>query len=115
MKLTLATGLVGLVDGLDDTDGDGLPHVTDGETTERWVGVVLLDAHGLAGHKLGNARITRLDELGVRLHDLTRPAIDFLDELGELACDVGGMAVEHWRIACTDLARVVEDDDLSGE
>lgn len=39
----LASGLVGLLDGLDDTDGNGLPHVTDGETTERRVLVVRLN------------------------------------------------------------------------
>ena len=44
--LTLATSLVGLLNGLDDTDGDGLPHVTDGETTERRILVVRLDALG---------------------------------------------------------------------
>ncbi len=31
------TSLVGLDDGLDDTDGNGLTHVTDGETTKWWV------------------------------------------------------------------------------
>lgn len=41
--LTLATSLLGLVDGLDDADSDGLPHVTDSETTERRVLVVRLN------------------------------------------------------------------------
>ena len=114
--LTLATsGLVGLVDGLDDADGDGLPHVTDGETTERWVGVVLLDAHGLAGHKLGNAGITRLDELGGSLNGLAGTTIDLLDELGELASNVGGVAIENGGVASTDLTGVVKDDDLGVE
>ncbi len=43
-SLTLASALLGLVDGLDDSDGNGLPHVTDGETTERRVLVVRLNA-----------------------------------------------------------------------
>ena len=42
MTLTLAT-LFGLVDGFDDADSNGLPHVTDGETTERRVLVVGLN------------------------------------------------------------------------
>jgi molecular chaperone GrpE (heat shock protein) len=42
-KHTLARRLLGLVDGLDDADSDGLPHVTDGEPTERGVLVVGLD------------------------------------------------------------------------
>lgn len=33
--LTFSNGLVGLVDRLDNSDGNSLPHVTDGETTER--------------------------------------------------------------------------------
>ena len=33
-KLTLASSLVSLVDRFDDTDSDGLPHVTDGESTK---------------------------------------------------------------------------------
>jgi len=41
--LTLATSLLGLVDGFDDTDGNSLSHVTDGETTERRILVVRLN------------------------------------------------------------------------
>jgi len=41
---TLATRLLSLVDGLDDTDGNGLSHITDGETTERRVLIVGLNA-----------------------------------------------------------------------
>ena len=115
MKLTLATGLVGLVDGLDDTDGDGLPHVTDGETAEWWVGVVLLNTHGLRGDELGNAGIAGLDELGARLDGLASSAIDLLDQLGELASNVGGVAIENGGVAGTDLTGVVEDDDLGVE
>ena len=40
--LTLSSRLFGLVDGFDDTNGNGLSHVTDGETTERRVLVVRL-------------------------------------------------------------------------
>jgi hypothetical protein len=38
--LTFATRLVGLLDRFNDTDSDGLPHVTDGETT-KW-GVLVI-------------------------------------------------------------------------
>ena len=40
---TLSTSLLGLVDGFDDTDSNGLSHVTDGETTERRVLVIRLN------------------------------------------------------------------------
>ena len=92
-----------------------MPHVTDGETTKRGVLVVRLHAHGLAGHKLGNASIARLDELGARLDRLTGTAVDLLDELGELASNVGGVAVKNGGVASADLTGVVEDDDLGGE
>lgn len=113
--LTLAAGLVSLLNGLDDTDGDGLTHVTDGETTKWWVGVVLLNTHGLRGDELGNARVAGLDELGARLDRLTGTTVDLLDELGELASNVGGVAVENGGVAGTDLTGVVEDDDLGVE
>lgn len=113
-RRTLAT-LLSLVDGLDDADGDGLPHVTDSEATEWWVLVVRLDTHGLAGDELGNAGIAGLDELGARLDRLTCPAIDLLDQLGELASNVGGVAIEHRGVASANLTRVVKDDDLGVE
>ena len=112
---TLATRLVGLLNGLDDTDGNGLTHVTDGETTERRVLVVGLDTHGLRGHELGDAGVAGLDELGRGLNDLTGTTVDLLDELGELAGDVGGVAVENRCVTGTDLTGVVEDDDLGVE
>lgn len=110
----LAT-LFGLVDGFDDADSNGLPHVTDGETTERRVLVVGLNTHGLGGNKLGNACITRLDEFRRIFNLLTSSAIDLLDELSELASNVGGVAIEDRCVTGTDLTRVVEDDDLSVE
>ena len=114
-QLTLATRLVGLVDALDDTDSNGLPHVTDGETTKRGVLVVGLNAHRLRRDKLGNASVTRLDELRRRFQSLTSSTIDLLNELSELAGDVGGVAIEDGGVAGTNLAGVVEDDDLSVE
>ena len=113
--LTLATALVGLLNRLDDTDGDGLPHVTDSETTERRVLSVRLNAHGLAGNELDDDGVAGLDELGVRLDRLTSSAIDLLEELSELASNVGGVAIEHRGVTGTDLTRVVEDDDLGVE
>ena len=55
--LLLATSLLGglglftldffLFNGLDDTDGNGLSHVTDSESTEWWVLLEGFDAHWL--------------------------------------------------------------------
>lgn len=105
----------GLLNRLDDTDSDGLTHVTDGETAERGVLGEGLNAHGLGGNHLDDGSVTRLDELGVVLNRLTGTAVDLLKELGELASNVGSVAVKNGRVAGADLTRVVEDDDLSLE
>jgi len=102
-------------DCLDDTDGDGLPHVTDSEATKgREVGEGL-DAHGLGGDQLDDAGVTGLDGLGVRLGGLTSTTIDLLLDLGELAGDVSGVAIQDGRVSVADLTGVVQHDDLSGE
>lgn len=109
------TLLVRLDDGLDDTDSDGLSHVTDGETTERRVVSEGLNAHRLGGNHLNNGSITRLDELGGGLNGLAGTAVNLLNKLGELAGDVGSVAIEDGCVTGTDLTRVVEDDDLGVE
>lgn len=112
---TLATGLVSLVNRLDDTNSNRLPHVTNGETTERGILVVGFHTHGLARHKLGNASIARLDKLRVRLDRFTSSAIDLFDELGEFTSNVSSVAIEHGGVTGTDLTGVVKDDDLGVE
>jgi len=110
----LASG-VGFIDSLDDTDGDGLSHISDGESSKRWVLREGLDAHWLGGGHEDDGGITRLDFLGEVLHLLTGSSIDLLLEFGELAGDMGSVAIEDWGVAVSDLTRVVHDDDLSGE
>lgn len=107
--------LVGLDDRLDDTDSNGLAHVTDGETTERGVVSEGLNAHGLGGHHLDDGSVTRLDELGAVLNRLSGTAVDLLEELGELASNVGSVAIENWGVTSTNLTGVVQDDDLGVE
>jgi len=107
--------LVNLDDRLDDTDSNGLAHVTDSETTEWWVVGEGLNAHWLGWHHLNDGSITRLDELGGSLSGLASSAIDLLEELGELAGNVGSVAIENWSVTSTDLTRVVKDDDLGVE
>lgn len=107
--------LVHLDHGLDHADGNRLPHVTDGEAAEWWVVGEGLDAHRLGWNHLDDGSVTRLDELGAVFDRLARATIDLLQKLGELAGNVGGMAVEHWSIASTDLTWVIEDNDLGVE
>ena len=108
-------GLVNLLDGLDDTDSDGLTHVTDGETTKRRIVSVGLNAHGLGRNHLDDGRISRLDELRVVFELLTGTTIDLLNELSELAGNVSSVAIEDGSVTSTDLTGVIKNDDLSGE
>ena len=83
-------------DLLDDTDGNGLFHVTDGEAAERGVLGEFFDDHGLLGHELNHGGITGLDARRVLLSDFTSTFVNLgLDGI-ELASDVGGVAIEHW-------------------
>lgn len=111
--LTSATSV--LLNGLDDTDSDGLTHVTDGETTERGVVGEGLNTHGLGGNHLDDGGVTGLDELGGDLSGLTGTAIDLLEELGELASNVGSVAVQNGSVSSADLTGVVQDNDLGVE
>jgi len=92
-----------------------LTHVTDGETTKRWVVGEGLNTHRLAGNHLDDGSITGLDELGVVLNGLSGTTIDLLEELGELAGNVGGVAIQDRSVASTNLTRVVKNDDLGVE
>ena len=100
---------------LDDTDGNGLPHVPDGEPSKGRELSEGLDAHGLAGEQLHNGGVARLDELGSILGGLSGTPVHLLQDLGELAGNVGGVAIKHRRVAVGHLSRVVQHDHLGGE
>jgi len=110
-----STGNVLLFDLLDDTDSDSLPHVTNGETSQRREVREGFDAHGLRGNELNNSSISRLDRFGVGLGGLASTTINLLLDFVELASDVSGVAIQDGGVAVADLSRVVQDNDLSGE
>ena len=100
---------------LDDTDGNSLAHVTDGEATERGVGGEDLDNHGLLGDKLNHGGITGLNAGGLFLSGLTGTLVDLGADLGELAGNVSGMAIKDGSVAVLDLSGMVKDDNLGNE
>ncbi|KAH3661722.1 hypothetical protein OGAPHI_005900 [Ogataea philodendri] len=100
---------------LDNTNSNGLSHVSDGKSSKRWVLSEGLNTHWLGWDHLDDSSITRLDELRVLLHLLTSSSVDLLEQLVESTSNVGGVAVQNWRVTSGDLTRVVQDDDLSVE
>lgn len=104
-----------LLDLLNDTDGNGLTHVTDGETTERGVVGKGLNTHGLGGDHLDDGSVTRLDELRSVFDGFTGTAVNLLNELSEAASNVSSVAVQDGGVTSADLTGVVEDDDLGLE
>jgi hypothetical protein len=115
LGITLLGGQILLGGGLDDTDGDGLSHITDGETSKRRVGGERLAAHGLGGLKANHSGISLLDGLGGGLKLLTGTLVNLGEDLSELAGNVSSVAVKNGGVTVGDLTRVVQDDDLGGE
>jgi len=114
-SLGLLTSLLTLGHSLDDTDSDGLTHVTDGETTERRVVRESLNAHGLGGDEVNDSSVTRLDSLWSDLDGFSSTSVDLLEDLSELASNVSSVAVQDWGVSVVDLTGVVENDDLGLE
>ena len=70
--------------GLDDTNSNSLPHVTDSESSKWRIVGEGFDAHWLAGGQEDDSGISSLDELGVFLGRLTSTTINLLLDLSEL-------------------------------
>ena len=121
LALSLLGGLGGLAglllagDLLDDTDGDGLTHVSDGETTKRSVGGESLDDHRLGGDELDHGGILGFNVLGLILSDGTSTLVDLGSELLELAGNMASMAIKDGSVTILDLTGMVEHDDLGDE
>ena len=92
-----------------------MTHVTNGEATQWGEVRERLNAQGLAWNQGDHGSITRLDEFGVLLGGFAGTTIAFLLDFGEFAGNVGGVAIQHGGVTVTDLAGVVQNDDLSVE
>merc|ERR1719449_477232 len=95
--------------------GHGLSHVPDSKSSEGSKLAEWLYTHRLRRHQLDNGSVSRLDELWIVFRRFTSPPVHLLLDLCEFTSNVGRVAVEHWAVAIGHLARVVEDNDLSGE
>ena len=104
-----------LFDGLDDTDSNGLLHVSNGESSEWWVLRESFNTHWLVGDEGNHGAITRLDTLWFLFKDGTGSSVDLFLDFLELAGNVSSVAIEDWAVSVTDGTRMVQDDDLSVE
>ena len=99
----------------DDTDGDGLFHISDGESSQRGVLAEDFNTHGLGGNHVDHAGLSGLDEFGEFFNDLTGSSIDGAQDFLEFDGDVGGVAIQDGAVSVLDLTGVVHDDDLGLE
>jgi len=113
----LGDGTLGvLLEGfLDDTDGNGLLHVSNGESSEGWVLLESFNTHWFLGNHSNECGITGLDELWLFFEDLTRSSVDLGFDFVEFAGDVSSVAIEDWSVTLLDLTWMVENDNLSEE
>jgi hypothetical protein len=113
--LSFFTDLLLLGGFLNDSDGDSLLHVSDGESSKRWELSESFDDHWLGWGHLDNGGITRLDEFWELFGNLTGSLVHLVFDLGELACDMACVAIEDWSVSVHDLTWMVHDDDLGLE
>merc|ERR1719231_849316 len=100
---------------LDDTDGNGLIHISDGESSEWWELREGLDNHWLGWGHSDDSGITRLDGFWEFFGNLTSSLVHLVLNFSEFACNMAGMAIEDWRISVHDLTWMVHDNNLSLE
>jgi len=110
-----STGTIAFLDGFDDTNSNGLSHISNGESSKRSVLTEWFDAHWLGWQHLDNSGVSRLDFGWVVFDLFTGSSIDFLDHFIESASDVGGVAIQDWGVTFLDFTWVVQDDDLGVE
>lgn len=110
-----STGTIALFDGFDDTYGNSLSHISDGESSKWGVLREWFDAHWLGWDHFDDSSVTRLDFSWGIFDFLTGSSIDLFEHLIESASDVSGMAIQDWGVTFLDFTRVVQDDDLSVE
>lgn len=111
----MSYSLVLLFNLLDDTDGDGLLHISDGVSTKRGIFLEDFDAKRLGGDKGNQGSITVLDELGVFFLRLTSSSVDLVVDGFELASNVSSVAIQNGGVTSLDLTGVIHDDNLGVE
>lgn len=100
---------------LDDTDSNGLLHVSNGISTKRGIFLEDFNAHGLGGNEGNQSGVTVLDELGVFFLRLTSSSVDLIVDSFELTSNMSSVAIQDGGISVLDLTGVIHNDNLRVE
>ena len=78
---------------LNDTDGNGLLHVSDCESSKRRVLREYFDNHWFLGNESDHGGVSGLDGFGFVFENLTGSSVDFRYDVLELAGNVSSVAI----------------------
>jgi len=104
-----------LDDFLDDTDSDGLFHVSNGESTKRGVFLEGFNTHVFGGFHHSEARVSRFNEFGASFEFFTGSSVNFLGDFFEFDGNVCGVAIQDGGISVLNLTGVVKNNNLGKE
>jgi len=104
-----------LGDFLDDTDGNGLSHISDGKSSQRWVFGENFNNHWLGGDEFNHGSISRFNVLWFLFEFFTTSSVDLGQDFREFAGNVCSVAIEDWGVTSMDLSRVIQNDNLSNK
>ncbi|MCD7459650.1 hypothetical protein HAX54_041567 [Datura stramonium] len=107
----LGTSWVLLVNILDNTGNNSLPHVSHSKTTQWWVLSKGLNNHRLGGNHLNHTSITILQELRLLLKSSLPEHVNLGPDLSKLNSNAS-VAVNTGAYPISNLTRMVHDDDL---
>uniref|UniRef100_A0A7N4NLS3 Uncharacterized protein n=1 Tax=Sarcophilus harrisii TaxID=9305 RepID=A0A7N4NLS3_SARHA len=82
------------------------------QLTQRRIIREALHTHRLAWNHVNDGSITRFQEFRAIFQLLTRTTINLLLQFSKLASNVSSVTIQNRCIACTDLAWMVQDNDL---
>mmetsp|Transcript_2520 Transcript_2520/g.9506 ORF Transcript_2520/g.9506 Transcript_2520/m.9506 type:complete len:484 (+) Transcript_2520:83-1534(+) len=104
-----------LLNRQDNSNSNGLSHITNSESSEWSVLLEGLTNHWFGWYELSQASISLLDNLWILLQNFSGTFVHLLQQFVESASDVRGVAIQYWGVSLLDLTWVIEDDDLSSE
>lgn len=97
---------------LDDANGDGPLHVTNGKATQRWELGKCFHAKGLGWDYLDDCSVASLNLRGVLFNYISSSTVQFRDDLFESTGNMSSVAVQNWTVAGMNGTRVGHDNDL---